>query len=407
MEMTFLWGSSRIVELLIWLAAMLIEGLGIASTLSRWGMNRAQRTIALILTGILALLCTMLVPDSCLALMAALTLAGIVIPTPYHQLRFLDALGFWMPVGVAVLLAGQPNDFFSILAQLLLLGGFIFLRQVFALRYYKRFGQMYCAALTLCGLALEMVHPSNWAMLGLALIGALGYMFLNAAKPKEKPLLLFDLDGTLIDSRPLVFETFRRVFRRLKPEYPLSEKELYSFFGPTLEESFSRYFSEDEVQDVIDLYQEINLALHDEMVKEMPHANELLHDLAREGYTIGIVSNKRRKPVLMGIEACRLTPYIQAVFAKEDQPACKPKPDGLIDAATKMGYPLDQVIYVGDNAADIQAARNTAFFSTGYTLDETQFKALQQEQGCETIQDLLQLKKILKEENLWIDKSIW
>ncbi len=407
MGITFLLGSKSIVAFLIWLAAMLIEGLGIASTLARWGMNKAQRTIVLVIGGILALLCTMLVPDACLALILATTLTGIVLPTPYHQLRFLDALGFWMPVGTAVLLAGQSNDFFSIVSQLLLLGGFIFLRQVFALRYYKRFGQMYCAALTLCGLALEIVHHSNWAMLGLALIGALGYMILNARKFQEKPLLLFDLDGTLIDSRPLVFETFRRVFKRLKPEYPLSEKELYSFFGPTLEASFSRYFSEDEVQDVIDLYQEINLALHDEMVKEMPHANQLLHDLAAEGYTIGIVSNKRRKPVLMGIEACHLTPYIQAVFAKEDQPACKPKPDGLIAAATKMGWPLDAVMYVGDNAADIQAARNAAFFSTGYTLDETQMKALQQEQGCEIIQDLLQLKKILKEENLWIDKSIW
>lgn len=407
METTFLLGSSRIAWLLIWLAAMLIEGLGISSTLARWGMKRAQRTIVLIIGGILALLCTMLVYDSCLALILAMSLAGIVLPTPYHQLRFLDAVGFWMPVGVAVLLAGQSNDFFSILAQLFLLGGFIFLRQVFALRYYKRFGQMYFAALILCGLALEIAGHSSWVMLGLTLIGALGYMLLNAIKPKEKPLLLFDLDGTLIDSRPLVFETFRRVFKQLKPDYPLSEKELYSFFGPTLEASFSRYFSEDEVQDVIDLYQEINIALHDEMVKEMPHANKLLHDLASDGYTIGIVSNKRRKPVMMGIEACHLAPYIQAVFAKEDQPACKPRPDGLIEAATKMGYPLDAVIYVGDNAADIQAARNTAFFSTGYTLDETQMKALQQEQGCEIIQDLLQLKTILKEENLWIDKSIW
>lgn len=142
------------------------------------------------------------------------------------------------------------------------------------------------------------------------------------------------------------------------------------------------------------------------MVQEMPHAQELLRELKNKGYTIGIVSNKRRKPVLMGIEACHLRPYIEAVFAKEDQPACKPKPDGLIYAARAMGYPLDAVVYVGDNGTDIQAARNAAFFSTGYTLDETQFRALQQ-QSCRIIRDLRQLENILKEENLWIDKSIW
>lgn len=405
--MTFLLGSSGLVQFLIWVAALLIYGLGISSTFSRWGMNQAERTVVLLISNILILLCTLLLPSTCLAFLLGVSLTGFVLPSPYHRGRFLDGLGFWLPVGIAVLLSFQTSNPLSILAQLLLLGGFIFMRQVFALRFYHHFGQMYTFAMVLCLIGLWIDEPQKWVWLVIA--AAVMGLSLLACKfsRKEKPLLLFDLDGTLIDSQPLVFETFRRVFQKLKPGYPLSQQELYSFFGPTLEESFERYFPEDEVPAVIDLYQDINLALHDEMVREMPHAQKLLRDLKNEGYTIGIVSNKRRKPVMMGIEACHLGPYIEAVFAKEDQPACKPKPDGLIYAVKAMGYPLDAVIYVGDNGTDIQAARNAAFFSTGYTLDETQFRALKQQQSCRTIRDLRQLENILKEENLWIDKSIW
>ena len=78
-------------------------------------------------------------------------------------------------------------------------------------------------------------------------------------------VILFDLDGTLIDSRELVFETFTQVFKEEKPEYVLSKEELYSFFGPTLETTFSKYFEEKDVDRIIERYQTINRQLHDKI----------------------------------------------------------------------------------------------------------------------------------------------
>lgn len=214
--------------------------------------------------------------------------------------------------------------------------------------------------------------------------------------PAQDVLVLFDLDGTLIDSQALVFETFRRVFQERLPGYVLSDEELYSFFGPTLETTFSRYFPSEEIQDVIDRYQIINKSLHPSMLKEMPHAKEALEALKALGFTMGVVSNKRREPVLLGMEICHLNPYFDAVFAKENQPACKPSPDGLLHAAKCMGYEGKPVVYVGDNAADMQAAKRAGFLAIGYTLDETQKQSLNKEGADEQIDDLRQLDGILK-----------
>ena len=125
---------------------------------------------------------------------------------------------------------------------------------------------------------------------------------------KKKPIVLFDLDGTLIDSQQLVFETFRRVFKELKPDYELSNEELYSFFGPTLEVTFSKYFPEDQVQSIIDRYQVINKSLHKDLLKEVPHAKEMIKRLDDDirPFLKSFYNGARDFP---GFEKYQMTPY--------------------------------------------------------------------------------------------------
>lgn len=238
----------------------------------------------------------------------------------------------------------------------------------------------------------------------LGITGLLGKWF---HLPKKNPAMLFDLDGTLVDTRPLVFETFREVFKQLKPDYDLSEDELYSFFGPTLEDTFSRYFPEDQIEDVIELYQKINLSLHDDMIKIMPGAKEVLESLKQEEYPVAIVSNKRKKVVERGLKQAGLEEYCDVVLGKEDLPKPKPFSDGLIAACDALSVCYDNVIYVGDNTADVQAAKNMAAYSIAFSNDEKQRQALQKASACQCIMDLTDILKILQEDQEWIDKSIW
>lgn len=87
----------------------------------------------------------------------------------------------------------------------------------------------------------------------------------------------------------LVFETLEEFLKNKIPDYELSNEELYSFFGPTLEVTFSKYFPEDQVQSIIDRYQVINKSLHKDLLKEVPHAKEMLEGLKEQNIQCAVV----------------------------------------------------------------------------------------------------------------------
>ena len=130
--------------------------------------------------------------------------------------------------------------------------------------------------------------------------------------------ILFDLDGTLLDTRNLVNRSFIHTFEHFRPGYIISDEELDSFFGPSLTETFSR-FTEDknEVEAMIKYYREYNIKNHDEMVKAFPNAKEVLKKLYNKGYKLGVVSSKRTDLVEHGLFVTNLLPYMSVVIGEK------------------------------------------------------------------------------------------
>ena len=71
-----------------------------------------------------------------------------------------------------------------------------------------------------------------------------------------KKAVIFDLDGTLLNTDLLIRKSFIHVFKKYKPGYTLSEEELLSFLGPSLFDTFSRYFDASMIDELIDYYRE-------------------------------------------------------------------------------------------------------------------------------------------------------
>lgn len=312
----------------------------------------------------------------------------------------------------------EPTFLYESIGDLL---GFLFIYFIFRKYFYKKKGDcgfMYLIWYGIVRFFVEgcrtdslMIGPLRVAQcisLVFIFVGILGLcnVFHKVFHLYKKPVVLFDLDGTLIDSQPLIFETFRQTFKELLPEHQLTQDELYSFFGPTLDVTFSKYFDEEGVKKAWNVYQRINIQLHDAYVTPMDRAAEMLDALRSQGLTIGVVSNKRKLVVEKGIDTCKLG-HFDIVLGMEDLPVPKPNPSGLIEACNQLHVSRDDLIYVGDNKGDILSAKNMGAYSIGYTIDPNQRKSLEEVKPCRIIDSLYELVDICKEERTWTDKSIW
>lgn len=202
--------------------------------------------------------------------------------------------------------------------------------------------------------------------------------------------IIFDLDGTLLDTRPLIDKSFIHTFEHFRPEHKLTDEELDSFFGPTLYQTFSRFSdNEEEIQEMIAYYREYNVANHDQMVKEMPGARQLLKDLHNKGYHLAVASSKKTDLVIHGLQITNLYEFMDAVVGADEVKNHKPAPDAIIKAIEmikdkanaslndynndltksnsfirflkkmlkKKPKPVEKIAYVGDTLNDMKAAK--------------------------------------------------
>lgn len=215
---------------------------------------------------------------------------------------------------------------------------------------------------------------------------------------KKMDTILFDLDGTLLNSKPLIDRSFVHTFEHFRPDHVLTDDELDSFFGPTLHQTFSKYSKDEaEINDMISYYREFNVANHDSIVKLMPGVKEMILTLHKRGYNLGVVSSKKTDLVCHGLELFGLLDKMDVVIGSDEVKNHKPAPDG-IELAIKMikeknqkseeefiesikdknkiqkfflclfrkkKKELNRVAYVGDTINDIKAGKSANVITIG------------------------------------------
>ncbi len=179
---------------------------------------------------------------------------------------------------------------------------------------------------------------------------------LNTVKENRFDTVLFDLDGTILDSKALIFSSFVHTFEIHRPGYQLTDEELESFFGPTLQQSFSRYSNDQaEIDEMIKTYREYNVAHHDEIAKAIPGAKNLIKTLHKKGYKVGLVTSKKTDLAMRGLEIIGVFNYMDIVIGCDEVKTPKPAPDGILMAIKELDS--KNTLYVGDTLGDIAAGK--------------------------------------------------
>lgn len=224
---------------------------------------------------------------------------------------------------------------------------------------------------------------------------------------RQKPILLFDLDGTLLDSERLIFSSFRYTFQKLKPDFSLTDEILHSFMGPTLHETMTKYFDATEVEHAIQIYRTHNMSNHDAYVSLFPHVKEVLQALKDQGYTIGIVSNKLKDAVERALNLFDIQTYFDVIVAGDDVEHPKPSAEGILKACELAFHNHDDIVFIGDSAADIQACKNVGAYSVAMVYNEINKQGIEKLDPCLILDDLRQILDLMKEDFEWSDTTIW
>lgn len=169
------------------------------------------------------------------------------------------------------------------------------------------------------------------------------------------PVVLFDLDGTLLDSGAMILASLRHATRTvLQREIP-DEHLLAPVGGSGLREQM-RALDPERAEELVDVYREHNEALHDGLVA-CDGIVPVVERLHREGRRLGVVTAKRHATVALATHALPFLGDLDVVVAWEDTARHKPHPDPILVALERLEATPAETAYVGDSPFDLAAAR--------------------------------------------------
>ncbi|QPC47465.1 pyrophosphatase PpaX [Mangrovibacillus cuniculi] len=180
-----------------------------------------------------------------------------------------------------------------------------------------------------------------------------------------KPIttVLFDLDGTLINTNELIISSFLHTLNFDEPNR-YTREDVLPFMGPPLEDSFMQV-APDRVQELVDRYRAFNLEKHDELVTAFEGVEEAVQQLHQNGYKLAIVSTKIGNVVLKGLKLMNLDSYFDVVISLDEVTHAKPHPEPLLKALEQLGSTPEEAIMVGDNHHDIEGGQNAGTLTAG------------------------------------------
>jgi pyrophosphatase PpaX len=180
---------------------------------------------------------------------------------------------------------------------------------------------------------------------------------------KNVDTILFDLDGTLVDTNELIISSFLHTLGKYYPD-KYKREDVLPFMGPSLYDTFSGIDPE-RAEEMILEYRTYNHENHDRLVKEFKGVNETVKRLKEDGFKIAIVSTKILDTVIKGLKLTKLDPYFDVIVALDHVKKPKPDPEAIYVALKQLDSTPKKAIMVGDNYHDVLAGKNAGTKTAG------------------------------------------
>ncbi len=175
--------------------------------------------------------------------------------------------------------------------------------------------------------------------------------------PRRRPIaILFDLDGTLVDTVPFILAAVRHAFDGYGT-CPTDAEWIAGIGTPLRTQLASFARRPEDVETLFQRYRAYWLEHHDGRTRCFPGALETVAELARSGHPIGIVTAKVEAGAQRTLAHTGLLPHVKAVVGADSCANAKPHPEPVLLALARLGAPAEGAVLVGDSPHDIAAAK--------------------------------------------------
>lgn len=188
--------------------------------------------------------------------------------------------------------------------------------------------------------------------------------------------VLFDLDGTLINTNDLILKSFKHTFKTILDLEP-TEEEITMNYGRPLQEIFKSY-DENRIEEMINCYRKINLELHDDECKEFADVDLMLQTLKNKGIKIGVVTSKKSDMAERGAKLMGIFKYFDTFITPEVTIRHKPEGEPVLKACENLGVSPSEALMVGDSPYDILAGKNAGAKTCGVKYTALPIEKLQE-----------------------------
>lgn len=207
--------------------------------------------------------------------------------------------------------------------------------------------------------------------------------------------VLFDLDGTLLDSLQLIIDSYRHTLLA-HGLAPRTDADILAGLGTPLEVSLGRFAeTPGDVEALVATYIAHNLEVHDALVQPYPGVCDLVHALADAGTPLAIVTSKRRRGTEMGLLALGLESRFEVLVCADDVERPKPHPEPVLRALRALSVEPARAVFVGDAVHDLHSGRAAGVHTVAVTWGAGREDDLRAAEPSEIARDADELRALL------------
>lgn len=209
-------------------------------------------------------------------------------------------------------------------------------------------------------------------------------------------LILFDLDGTIIDTSELTICSFQHAYRSLNNKN-ISRRRIIKNQGVKFETVVKKLFPKNDINDVEELVVNYEFKNYKKHLRLFKGIKNVLEELKKLDFKLGIVTSRGPKTSDLYLSSIDLKKYFDVIVNSKDTKKGKPHPDPILLALKKMNIDKEKAIIIGASIADISSAKNAGISSVAVTwgfYSESELRSANPGLIIDQIQDILQAIRI-------------